>query len=166
MVRLAAEGRSVLLIAPTGAGKTLAGFLPSLIDLAAAGDAVDKLHTLYISPLKALATDIHRNLQAPISEMGLQLRVETRSGDTPQNRRERQRVRPPQMLLTTPESLALPEGASVAEQEGRRIRIAFDADRIGAPDLVRSVLRDHDVVDLAVQEARIEDVVRRLYSSG
>jgi ATP-dependent Lhr-like helicase len=107
MVRLAAEGKSVLLIAPTGAGKTLAGFLPSLVDLAAAGDAVDRIHTLYISPLKALATDIHRNLQAPISEMGLQVRVETRSGDTPQNRRERQRVRPPQMLLTTPESLAL-----------------------------------------------------------
>ncbi|WP_370461349.1 ligase-associated DNA damage response DEXH box helicase [Reyranella sp. CPCC 100927] len=107
MVRLAAEGKSALLIAPTGAGKTLAGFLPSLIDLAATGEAVERLHTLYISPLKALATDIHRNLQAPIAEMGLQVRVETRSGDTPQNRRERQRVRPPQMLLTTPESLAL-----------------------------------------------------------
>ncbi|HJQ58832.1 MAG TPA: ligase-associated DNA damage response DEXH box helicase [Vineibacter sp.] len=107
MLRLADEGKSVLLIAPTGAGKTLAGFLPSLIDLAGPAGNVEKIHTLYVSPLKALATDIQRNLQAPIAEMQLAIRAETRSGDTPQNRRERQRVRPPHILLTTPESLAL-----------------------------------------------------------
>jgi ATP-dependent Lhr-like helicase len=94
-----------LLIAPTGGGKTLAGFLPSLIELTDA--PTDHLHTLYISPLKALATDIARNLQAPIDEMKLPIRVETRSGDTPANRRARQRERPPHLLLTTPESLAL-----------------------------------------------------------
>ncbi len=102
----AAAGRSALLIAPTGGGKTLAGFLPSLIELEAAPTA-SAPHTLYISPLKALATDIARNLEAPIAEMGLDVRVETRTGDTPQNRRQRQRTNPPQLLLTTPESLAL-----------------------------------------------------------
>jgi ATP-dependent helicase Lhr and Lhr-like helicase len=65
------------------------------------------LHTLYVSPLKALATDIARNLMAPVSEMGLPVRIETRSGDTPSDRRVRQRERPPQILLTTPESLAV-----------------------------------------------------------
>jgi ATP-dependent helicase Lhr and Lhr-like helicase len=98
-------GRSALLVAPTGGGKTLAGFLPSLIDLAAR--PAEGLHTLYVSPLKALAVDIHRNLMQPIAEMGLTITVETRTGDTPTAKRQRQRKRPPQMLLTTPESLAL-----------------------------------------------------------
>ncbi|MFZ5789885.1 MAG: ligase-associated DNA damage response DEXH box helicase [Pseudomonadota bacterium] len=98
-------GRSALLVAPTGGGKTLAGFLPSLIQLTEA--PADHLHTLYVSPLKALAVDIHRNLEAPIAELGLAIRAETRTGDTPQSKRQRQRRRPPQILLTTPESLAL-----------------------------------------------------------
>ncbi|WP_428374390.1 ligase-associated DNA damage response DEXH box helicase [Lichenicoccus sp.] len=101
----AAQGQDVLLIAPTGGGKTLAGFLPSLVALA--GTACDGLHTLYVSPLKALATDIARNLIVPASEMGLGIGIETRTGDTPADRRARQRERPPQILLTTPESLAL-----------------------------------------------------------
>jgi ATP-dependent Lhr-like helicase len=101
---LAARG-DTLLIAPTGGGKTLAGFLPSLVDLAAGGGA--GLHTLYVSPLKALATDIARNLMAPVEDMGLKLRIETRSGDTPSDRRARQRANPPDILLTTPESLLL-----------------------------------------------------------
>lgn len=102
----ARAGQSALVIAPTGGGKTLAGFLPSLVELAAAGERACP-HTLYVSPLKALATDIARNLETPIREMGLDIRVETRTGDTPQNRRQRQRQHPPQILLTTPESLAL-----------------------------------------------------------
>ena len=101
----ARAGESVLLIAPTGGGKTLAGFLPSLIALAAT--PTPGLHTLYVSPLKALAVDIARNLMAPVAELGLPIRIETRSGDTPPNRRARQRQEPPQLLLTTPESLAL-----------------------------------------------------------
>ena len=121
------SGRSVLLIAPTGAGKTLAGFLPTLVDLregrrrprpAAAGTGKlysighdvrreGGLHTLYISPLKALAVDIARNLERPVAEMGLPIRVETRTGDTPVSRRQRQRRDPPDILLTTPEQLAL-----------------------------------------------------------
>src|SRR5690606_19061163 len=88
----------------------LAGFLPSLIELAGRPQrrpGETGLHTLYISPLKALTVDIARNLETPIAEMGLNIRTETRTGDTPQNRRARQRLDPPDMLLTTPESLAL-----------------------------------------------------------
>ncbi len=109
MWQAAERGESALLIAPTGAGKTLAGFLPSLIDLAhpRRDTARAGLHTLYVSPLKALAVDIERNLTAPAAEMGLDIAIETRSGDTPQAKRTRQRKRPPQILLTTPESLAL-----------------------------------------------------------
>jgi len=105
MLAAARSGRSALLIAPTGGGKTLAGFLPALIDLAESPR--DGLHTLYVSPLKALAVDIHRNLTRPIEELGLDLACETRTGDTPQAKRRRQRRSPPQLLMTTPESLAL-----------------------------------------------------------
>ncbi|MGD1922656.1 MAG: ligase-associated DNA damage response DEXH box helicase [Paracoccaceae bacterium] len=97
--------RHTLLIAPTGAGKTLAGFLPSLTDLAI--DAGNGLHTLYVSPLKALAADIRRNLMTPVSEMGLTMRIEDRTGDTSASIKSRQRVDPPDILLTTPESLTL-----------------------------------------------------------
>ncbi len=105
MLAAARAGESALLIAPTGGGKTLAGFLPGLIDLARRPRA--GLHTLYVSPLKALTVDIHRNLTRPIEEMGLEVACETRTGDTPQAKRKRQRRRPPQFLMTTPESLAL-----------------------------------------------------------
>ncbi len=105
MLDAGAAGRSALLIAPTGGGKTLSGFLPSLVQLAE--DPAPGLHTLYVSPLKALATDIARNLLAPVDEMALPITIETRTGDTPPNRRRRQKEQPPHMLLTTPESLAL-----------------------------------------------------------
>src|SRR6056297_2820686 len=100
-----AEGPATLLIAPTGGGKTLAGFLPTLADLAAGDHA--GLHTLYVSPLKALAADIRRNLTGPVTEMGLPVRVEDRTGDTASHVKRRQRADPPHILLTTPESLAL-----------------------------------------------------------
>jgi len=105
MLAAARAGKNALLIAPTGAGKTMAGFLPSLAELIET--PADGLHTLYVSPLKALAVDVQRNLLDPIAEMNLPIRVETRTGDTPADRKARQRVRPPQMLLTTPESLSL-----------------------------------------------------------
>ena len=96
--------RSTLLIAPTGGGKTLAGFLPSLAELAQGHDG---LHTLYISPLKALAADIRRNLRRPVEGANLPIRIEDRTGDTSYTQRRRQRADPPHILLTTPESLAL-----------------------------------------------------------
>jgi ATP-dependent Lhr-like helicase len=105
MLELARRGRSALLVAATGAGKTLAGFLPTICELAK--QSSEGLHTLYVSPLKALAVDVQRNLIGPIEEMGLPIRVETRTGDTPSDRKARQRIKPPQVLLTTPESLSL-----------------------------------------------------------
>ena len=146
LLEKARAGRSVLLVAPTGAGKTLAGFLPTLVELATrkpsslrgggwpgrqagSGEGASVvsgltplpprsarhpppqrgggLHTLYISPLKALAVDIARNLEMPVAEMGLPIRIETRTGDTPAHKRARQVERPPDILLTTPEQLAL-----------------------------------------------------------
>ena len=99
------DRKAQLLIAPTGSGKTLSGFLPTLIEL----DRLNfsGLHTIYVSPLKALAADIKRNLMIPIEEMGLNIRVEDRTGDTTAKTKRRQRIDPPQILLTTPESLAL-----------------------------------------------------------
>jgi ATP-dependent Lhr-like helicase len=105
MLAEARAGRSALLIAPTGAGKTLAGFLPTLAALAETPRP--GLHTLYVSPLKALATDIARNLTRPVAEMRLPIAIETRTGDTDATTRRRQREAPPQILLTTPESLAV-----------------------------------------------------------
>ena len=106
MVAAAAEGRHALLVAATGSGKTLAGFLPTLSELITNPD-FNSLHTLYISPLKALAVDVQRNLLTPVEEMGLPIRIETRTGDTPSEKKARQRVKPPHILLTTPESLSL-----------------------------------------------------------
>ena len=111
MLAAADRGDHALLAADTGAGKTLAGFLPTLAAFCPSrldgAKPPDGLHTLYVSPLKALAHDVQRNLVAPVEEMGLGLRVETRSGDTPSDRKRRQRDRPPHVLMTTPESLHL-----------------------------------------------------------
>ncbi|MBV9517618.1 MAG: DEAD/DEAH box helicase, partial [Hyphomicrobiales bacterium] len=129
LIDKARQGRSVLLVAPTGAGKTLAGFLPSLIELTAAPPSSAllpvrngrprkrRLHTLYISPLKALAADVKRNLETPLAEMGLPIRVETRTGDTSPGARQRQKTAPPDILLTTPEQVAL----LLASKESREL---------------------------------------------
>jgi len=111
MLSASDAGKHAMLVADTGAGKTLAGFLPTLADFCPSriGDSAppDGLHTLYISPLKALAHDVQRNLITPVAEMGLDMRIETRSGDTSSDKKKRQRERPPNVLLTTPESLSL-----------------------------------------------------------
>lgn len=142
MLEVAASGRHALLVADTGAGKTLGGFLPTLADFCPSvlGNLPppDGLHTLYVSPLKALAHDVRRNLLTPVEELGLPIRVETRSGDTPSERKARQRARPPHILLTTPESLSLllsyPESATMFAGL-RRVVIdevhAFAADKRG-----------------------------------
>ncbi|MEL7690236.1 ligase-associated DNA damage response DEXH box helicase [Citromicrobium bathyomarinum] len=111
MLEASDRGEHALLVADTGAGKTLAGFLPTLAAFTPSrlGDQTppEGLHTIYVSPLKALAQDVARNLLAPIEEMGLPIRVETRSGDTSSDRKRRQREKPPHVLLTTPESLSI-----------------------------------------------------------
>ncbi|MFY0638281.1 ligase-associated DNA damage response DEXH box helicase [Maricaulis maris] len=127
MIASAEAGEDALLIAPTGGGKTLGGFLPSLIDLASAvsqagRDRPHALHTLYISPLKALSVDVARNLMMPVEEMGLDLRIETRTGDTSTSKRQRQRAHPPDILLTTPEQLALFCATANAEAFFRDLR--------------------------------------------
>ena len=99
-----AENPATLLIAPTGGGKTLAGFLPTLAELTT---PTTGLHTLYISPLKALTADIRRNLRRQVEGADLPIRIEDRTGDTTYTQRRRQRADPPHILLTTPESLAL-----------------------------------------------------------
>ena len=100
MLAAADRGHHALLVADTGAGKTLSGFLPTLAAFCPSrlgpGKSPEGLHTLYVSPLKALATDVQRNLLTPVEEMGLPLRIETRSGDTPSDRKARQRA-PPSM---------------------------------------------------------------------
>ncbi len=128
----AEAGESTLLIAPTGAGKTLAGFLPSLTDLTRRGkippgSAFTGIHTLYVSPLKALAVDIERNLMKPVLEMGLPVTVENRTGDTPVSKRQRQKISPPDILLTTPEQVALLLANGEAERFFKDLRyIIFD----------------------------------------
>lgn len=105
MLEAARDGSHTLLVAPTGAGKTLGGFLATLAELIES--PTEGLHTLYVSPIKALAVDVRRNLMRPVEDMDLAIRIETRTGDTPSDRKARQRARPPQILLTTPESLSL-----------------------------------------------------------
>lgn len=97
----------LLLLAPTGSGKTMAGFLPTLVELAGKKAAPGSVHTLYLSPLRALTSDIQRNLEGPVQEMNLPIRIESRTGDTGYSRKKRQLTKPPDILLTTPESLAL-----------------------------------------------------------
>jgi ATP-dependent Lhr-like helicase len=160
----AQAGASALLIAPTGAGKTLAGFLPSLTDLAARpkrkpGQAYRGIHTLYISPLKALAVDIERNLGAPVSEMKLDIAVETRTGDTPVHKRQRQKLVPPDILLTTPEQLAL----LIASNDARRF---FKDLRYVVLDELHSLVTSKRGHLLALGLARLRKYVPDLQAIG
>jgi ATP-dependent Lhr-like helicase len=161
MLEKAQAGRHALLVADTGAGKTLAGFLPTLCDFAPSAGSLpgDGLHTLYVSPLKALAQDVKRNLLTPIDDIGLPIRVETRSGDTPSDRKKRQRERPPHILLTTPESLSLllsyPESADLF---GGLKRIVIDEVHAFATDkrgdlLALSLARLHTLAPAAQRVA-------------
>ena len=109
------QGESSLLLAPTGSGKTLAAFLCAIDELyarAEAGDLSDDIHVLYVTPLKALGNDIHRNLVEPLEQIQQeaggdlpQIRHAVRTGDTPSSERARMLRRPPHILITTPESL-------------------------------------------------------------
>jgi len=160
----AQAGKSVLLIAPTGAGKTLAGFLPTLTDLAGRpkrkpGTARRGIHTLYISPLKALAVDIERNLTKPVGEMGLPVTLETRTGDTPAHKRQRQKLVPPDILLTTPEQLAL----LIATSDAKRF---FEDLRYVVFDELHSLVTSKRGHLLALGLARLRAIVPGLQAIG
>ncbi|MCX7306201.1 MAG: ligase-associated DNA damage response DEXH box helicase [Hyphomicrobiales bacterium] len=160
----AQAGRSVLLIAPTGAGKTLAGFMPTLTDLAERpkrrpGERRRGIHTLYISPLKALAVDIERNLTKPVAEMNLPVTMETRTGDTPAHKRQRQKLVPPDILLTTPEQLAL----LIATSDARRF---FEDLRYIVFDELHSLVTSKRGHLLALGLARLRAIVPGLQAIG
>jgi ATP-dependent Lhr-like helicase len=160
----AQAGKSVLLIAPTGAGKTLAGFMPTLTDLAERpkrkpGEARRGIHTLYISPLKALAVDIERNLTKPVAEMGLPVTLETRTGDTPAHKRQRQKLVPPDILLTTPEQLAL----LIATSDAKRF---FEDLRYVVFDELHSLVTSKRGHLLALGLARLRAIVPGLQAIG
>ena len=160
----AQAGSSVLLIAPTGAGKTLAGFLPALVDLAERprrkpGEPFRGIHTLYISPLKALAVDIERNLGKPVSEIGLDIAMETRTGDTPSHKRQRQKYAPPDILLTTPEQVAL----LIASREADRL---FSSLRYVVLDELHSLVTSKRGHLLSLGLARLRRFAPRLQAVG
>nr|WP_170314654.1 ligase-associated DNA damage response DEXH box helicase [Aquibium carbonis] len=164
LLALAQGGASVLLIAPTGAGKTLAGFLPSLVDLALRGkrrpgEAQRGVHTLYISPLKALAVDIERNLTKPVEGIGLPVTMETRTGDTPAHKRQRQKLSPPDILLTTPEQLAL----LIASKDAARF---FSGLRYVVLDELHSLVTSKRGHLLSLGLARLRALVPGLQSIG
>src|SRR5215213_9478926 len=106
------SGRHTLISAPTGTGKTIAGYLSALDSLARQGAALrNETEVLYISPLRALSNDVQKNLQGPLKEIAAldpelpEIRVQVRTGDTPQSERAAMRRKPPHILVTTPESL-------------------------------------------------------------
>src|SRR5213593_2332440 len=100
-----ASGGHTLIQAPTGSGKTLAAFLVGIDRLTAEPGA--GLRLLYVSPLKALNYDIERNLRGPLAGLRSELTVAVRTGDTPQRERQQMLRKPPDILITTPESLYL-----------------------------------------------------------
>ena len=103
-----ASGEHVLISAPTGSGKTLAAFLWAIDRLASQPASGEKrIGLVYVSPLKALSYDIDRNLRVPLRGIGADLRVAVRTGDTPQRERQAMLREPPDILITTPESLYL-----------------------------------------------------------
>ncbi len=123
------------------------------------GEAHRGIHTLYISPLKALAVDIERNLTKPVGEMGLPVTMETRTGDTPAHKRQRQKLVPPDILLTTPEQLAL----LIASSDARRF---FEDLRYVVLDELHSLVTSKRGHLLSLGLARLRHYVPGLQAIG
>ncbi|RPI56334.1 MAG: DEAD/DEAH box helicase [Acidobacteria bacterium] len=161
------SGEHVLISAPTGSGKTLAAFLVCLDDLARAGvegTLPDTTQVLYVSPLKALSNDIHKNLDVPLSgiaslaaERGLMLpeiRTAVRTGDTPASERQRMIKHPPHILVTTPESLFILLTADRSRQALRTVRTVI-------VDEIHAMADDKRGAHLALSLARLDDLVEK-----
>ncbi|HEX4649747.1 MAG TPA: DEAD/DEAH box helicase [Steroidobacteraceae bacterium] len=169
-----AAQRHVLIAAPTGSGKTLAAFLAVIDELVRAGVAAgalpDETLVVYVSPLKALSNDIHRNLEAPLAgiraelaSLGLpdiDIRTFVRTGDTPQHERARSAKRPPHIVVTTPESLYILLGS----ESGRRM---LASTRTVIVDEIHAVVGAKRGVHLALSLERLESLAgRRLTRVG
>ena len=153
------RGDSTLLLAPTGSGKTLAAFLCAIDALCRQGlegDLDEGVQVLYVTPLKALGNDIHKNLLEPLEgvkalagERLPEIRVAVRSGDTPQRERQQMIRRPPHILITTPESLFLLLGS-------KRMAPALQSIRTVIVDEVHASCGDKRGVHLAVSLERLQ----------
>ncbi|MBM3501205.1 MAG: DEAD/DEAH box helicase, partial [Armatimonadetes bacterium] len=160
-----AQGRSTLVFSPTGSGKTLAAFLWAINELIERGDAgelPDKPYVVYVSPLRALANDVEKNLLQPLAEMREiagewgspfpDLRVAVRTGDTPPGERQRMRRRPPHILITTPESLYLLITSGFREH--------LDEVRYVIVDEIHHLCGDKRGAHLSITLERLEELVR------
>src|SRR5262245_3593310 len=154
-------GKHVLISAPTGSGKTLAAFLSAIDALVKEGSALpDATRVLYVSPLKALANDVQKNLLAPLGELRArdpslpEVRVLVRSGDTPQSERAGMTRRPPHVLVTTPESLYI-----LLTSEGGRALLG--GVRTVIVDEIHAVLGDKRGSHLALSLERLSALVER-----
>ncbi|MFQ5699673.1 MAG: DEAD/DEAH box helicase, partial [Myxococcota bacterium] len=162
-----AAGDDTLISAPTGSGKTLAGFLvvlDRLVRQALAGTLEDRIEAVYVSPLRALSHDIHRNLELPLAgireqarDLGLDLpeiRAAVRTGDTPQRERQSMLRRPPHILVTTPESLYLLLTSEKARERLRSVRTLI-------VDEIHALARDKRGSHLALSLARLDALAER-----
>jgi ATP-dependent Lhr-like helicase len=165
---LIATGQHVLIAAPTGSGKTLAAFLAVIDELVrtalAQGALADETTVVYVSPLKALSNDIHRNLEAPLAGIAAELgalglpghgiRTFVRTGDTPQHERTAMRKRPPHIVVTTPESLYILLGS----ESGRQM---LSTTRTVIVDEIHAVAGTKRGVHLALSLERLESLAGR-----
>ena len=152
------DGQNTLIAAPTGSGKTLAAFLSAIDSLICQGQALpDETRVLYVSPLRALSNDIQKNLQGPLAAIaGLdpsvpEVRVQVRTGDTPQSQRAAMARRPPHILVTTPESLYLLLGSESGRKMMRTVRTVI-------VDEIHALVRDKRGSHLALSLERLESL--------
>jgi ATP-dependent Lhr-like helicase len=151
-----AAGRDVLISAPTGSGKTFAAFLiciDQLVRAARSGALADETSVVYVSPLKALSNDIHRNLEIPLAEIGAPIRASVRTGDTPAWERQRMTKEPPHILVTTPESLFI---LMTAEKSRAMLRTT----RTVIVDEIHAIADDKRGSHLALTLARLDALVQ------
>ena len=146
------SGAHTLICAPTGSGKTLAAFLWAIDSLARRREREPGVKLIYVSPLKALSYDIERNLKAPLRGIGADLEVALRTGDTPQSERARMRRKPPDILITTPESLYLMMSSGARE--------IFHSVETVIVDEIHAVAATKRGAHLALTLERLEHLVR------